>query len=96
MWENEILLISRSTIGAGDTFIAGMLYGLTCHSRDWTLSRELGFAIELAGRKVLQEGFSGLGDLMVHELNVTKYEGEPGLEVSKQPSIIHPDLLKMD
>ena len=54
-------LISRSTVGAGDTFIAGMLFGLTCHADDWTLDRKLEFANELAGRKVVQEGLAGLG-----------------------------------
>ncbi|KAH0548669.1 hypothetical protein GP486_007788 [Trichoglossum hirsutum] len=56
------------TIGAGDTFIAGMLYGLTCHGSDWALSRKLDFATELAGRKVRQEGFSGLGALVRHSV----------------------------
>ncbi|KAL9617860.1 MAG: hypothetical protein Q9204_008453, partial [Flavoplaca sp. TL-2023a] len=51
------------TVGAGDTFIAGMLFGLTCHS-DWDLDRKLEFANELAGRKVGQEGLSGLGSCM--------------------------------
>ena len=55
-----------STIGAGDTFIAGMLYGFICHGDDWGLSQKLGFANQLAGRKVVQEGFSGLGSLMQH------------------------------
>ncbi|MCJ1353735.1 MAG: hypothetical protein MMC33_003722 [Icmadophila ericetorum] len=50
------------TIGAGDTFIAGMLYGLLC--TDWTSQHTLDFANELAGRKVVQEGFCGLGKLM--------------------------------
>ena len=63
-----ISLTLSSTIGAGDTFIAGMLYGLTCHSHDWTLAQKLSFANELAGRKVGQEGFSGLGTLMQHGL----------------------------
>ncbi|KAI9845995.1 MAG: hypothetical protein M1837_004401 [Sclerophora amabilis] len=56
------------TIGAGDTFIAGMLHGLTCHSHDWTVLHMLGFANELAGRKVVQDGFAGLGTLMQHAL----------------------------
>ena len=55
-----MVLIPRSTVGAGDTFIAGMLFGLTCHV-DWTLDRKLEFANELAGRKVVQEGLAGLG-----------------------------------
>jgi len=43
-----------------------MLYSLIYHSDDWTLLRKLGFANELAGRKVVQEGFSGLGGSMQH------------------------------
>ncbi|KAB8067538.1 pfkB family kinase [Aspergillus leporis] len=49
------------TIGAGDTFIAGMLHTLMCRSDAWDLSQKLGFANRLAGMKVTQEGFSGLG-----------------------------------
>ena len=49
------------TIGAGDTFIAGMLYMLTCAS-DQNLLQQLSFANELAGRKVTQEGFHNLED----------------------------------
>jgi ketohexokinase len=55
-----IFLTQYSAIGAGDTFIAGMLYGLNCHEKDWDLSRKLGFANRVAGMKVTQEGFSGL------------------------------------
>lgn len=58
------MLTLSSTVGAGDTFVAGMLYGLTCHADDWTLARKLGFATELAGRKVVREGFVGLGRSM--------------------------------
>ncbi|PWY94931.1 pfkB family kinase [Aspergillus sclerotioniger CBS 115572] len=47
-------------IGAGDTFISGMLYALLCRGDDWDLSQKLGFANRLAGMKVSQEGFSGL------------------------------------
>lgn len=54
-----------STVGAGDTFIAGMLFGLTCQV-DWSLERKLEFANELAGRKVAQEGLHGLASLMEH------------------------------
>jgi ketohexokinase len=52
------------TIGAGDTFIAGMLYMLTC-APDLNLLQQLSFANELAGRKVTQEGFNNLG-LTIH------------------------------
>ncbi|KAJ5887588.1 pfkB family kinase [Penicillium taxi] len=46
-------------IGAGDTFIAGMLYALNCKPQ-WDLRRQLEFANHIAGLKVSQEGFSGL------------------------------------
>ncbi len=61
---DSTFLTLTSPIGAGDTFIAGMLYGLTCHANDWKLSHMLSFANELAGRKVVQEGLSGLGNIM--------------------------------
>jgi ketohexokinase len=48
------------TIGAGDTFIAGMLYALTQHPGS-TLQEKAEYANELAGRKVFREGFGGLG-----------------------------------
>ncbi|KAF2202178.1 Ribokinase-like protein [Delitschia confertaspora ATCC 74209] len=48
------------TVGAGDTFIAGMLYGLNVHPFDWTLQQKLEFANELAGRKVREHGFTGI------------------------------------
>lgn len=54
------------TVGAGDTFIAGVLYGLVCKPEDeclWAdqdLERVVCFANGLAGRKVGQEGFAGL------------------------------------
>ena len=40
-----------------------MLFALTCRV-EWDLDRKLRFANELAGRKVGQEGFGGLGGLM--------------------------------
>jgi ketohexokinase len=49
------------TVGAGDTFIAGMLYGVFVQE-GWTSDERLAFANELAGRKVHQEGFEGLGE----------------------------------
>ena len=58
----------NSTVGAGDTLMAGMLFGLTCRADDWSLNRKLEFANELAGRKVVQEGLRGLGNLMQHYL----------------------------
>ncbi|KAH7040562.1 Ribokinase-like protein [Microdochium trichocladiopsis] len=52
------------TIGAGDTFMAGMLYACLAHGEDWPLGKKLEFANELAGRKVVQEGFAGLAEPM--------------------------------
>ncbi|SPQ21862.1 a1d22f46-8c71-4f8d-a079-2b3ff2a424d3 [Thermothielavioides terrestris] len=49
---------SRATVGAGDTFIAGMLYGL--HADGWSPEATLAFAVELATKKVQREGFAGL------------------------------------
>ncbi|GFF35515.1 putative PfkB family kinase [Aspergillus lentulus] len=47
------------TIGAGDTFIAGMLYAWLCQE-NWNLEKKIHFANRVAGMKVGQEGFSGL------------------------------------
>lgn len=47
-------------MGAGDTFIGGMLYGLVCQSQSWDVRRKVEFAVGLAIRKVQQEGFGGL------------------------------------
>lgn len=65
-------LISHSTVGAGDTLIAGVLFGLNCHVKDWSLERTLNFANELAGRKVQQEGFAGVGRLMLHSVSTRR------------------------
>ncbi|KAF1365647.1 Ribokinase-like protein, partial [Lizonia empirigonia] len=46
------------TVGAGDTFIAGMLYAL---SLGWRTETALAYANEVAGRKVVRRGFGGLG-----------------------------------
>ncbi|KAF2475126.1 Ribokinase-like protein [Lindgomyces ingoldianus] len=54
----------RDTIGAGDTFIAGMLFALSHHGENWSLKQKLEFANELAGRKVIQEGFADLAGQM--------------------------------
>ena len=51
------------TVGAGDTFTAGMLYGMFMQE-SWNIDQRLNFANELAGRKVYQEGFKGLGEAM--------------------------------
>jgi len=59
------------TVGAGDTFIAGMLFGFLCRDdgvsdadAPWSLRQKLDFANGLAGRKVVQQGFGGLGEQM--------------------------------
>ncbi|KAH3934981.1 hypothetical protein JI435_002830 [Parastagonospora nodorum SN15] len=51
------------TVGAGDTFIAGMLYGLI-NQPDTTLLSKLQYAVQIASRKVYQDGFQGLGSAM--------------------------------
>ncbi|KAI5461172.1 Ribokinase-like protein [Mariannaea sp. PMI_226] len=52
-------------VGAGDTFIAGMLYGLVCHANDWSIGQKVKFAVRLATLKVQREGFASLGaDIM--------------------------------
>lgn len=51
------------TVGAGDTFIAGMLFALIAR-KDSSLRMKLDFANELAGRKVMQGGLRGLGEQM--------------------------------
>lgn len=51
----------HSTVGAGDTFIAGVLYGLISRANEWDAQTTLNFAVELATSKVQQEGFQGLG-----------------------------------
>jgi ketohexokinase len=51
------------TIGAGDTFIAGMLFSLTHHS-ETTLEQKLRYAVQIASRKVYQDGFDRLGRAM--------------------------------
>ncbi|KAL7625411.1 hypothetical protein AAE478_004631 [Parahypoxylon ruwenzoriense] len=51
----------RATVGAGDTFIAGMLFGLLCHRGDWDTERKVQFAVQLATCKVQRDGFEGVG-----------------------------------
>ncbi|KAG4218889.1 hypothetical protein PC116_g32631, partial [Phytophthora cactorum] len=51
------------TVGAGDTFIAGMLFGLLCHDDDWDTEKKVQFAVQLATCKVQRDGFDGLGSL---------------------------------
>lgn len=50
----------HSTVGAGDTFLAGVLFGLLCHSADWGVEETLRFAVDLATQKVQREGLAGL------------------------------------
>lgn len=49
-----------SAIGAGDTFVAGVMYGLLCRTGDWGVQRTVRFAVDLATIKVQQDGFDGL------------------------------------
>jgi ketohexokinase len=51
----------ESTVGAGDTFVSGVLFGLISRAGQWDAQRTLKFAVELATSKVQQEGFQGLG-----------------------------------
>lgn len=54
--------VAPSSLGAGDTFIAGVLFGLICHPDDWSAEAKLAFGVELATRKVQRDGFAGLGN----------------------------------
>ncbi|OTB05838.1 hypothetical protein M426DRAFT_319521 [Hypoxylon sp. CI-4A] len=49
------------TVGAGDTFVAGMLFGLLCHHQDWDTEKKVQFAVQLATCKVQRDGFDGVG-----------------------------------
>lgn len=68
--------------GAGDTFIAGMLFGFlgrhyaTARKSVRPLEDVLFFANHLAGHKIRQEGFQGLGKLSSIEW-LAKHLGEP-------------------
>lgn len=46
-----------------------MLYGLTCRYRDWDLRKKVMFAVDLATRKVQQEGFDGVGKAALETWN---------------------------
>ncbi|KAI7782077.1 D-sorbose [Diaporthe eres] len=54
----------RAAIGAGDTFVAGVLYGLLCRRGEWTDQRIIRFAVDLATTKIQQDGFGGLASKM--------------------------------
>lgn len=59
-------MTANSSVGAGDTFVAGMLFALTCHPRDWDAAKGLRFAVQLATCKVQRDGFTGVGsDVMM-------------------------------
>ncbi len=49
------------SVGAGDTFTAGVIYGLT---QSMTPENCLRFACDLAGRKCAQVGFDGVVEKM--------------------------------
>ncbi|KAG2178196.1 hypothetical protein INT43_003449 [Umbelopsis isabellina] len=55
----------RDTVGAGDSFTAGVIYGL---SNKWSVKDALEFSCELAGRKVAQSGFDRLYEQMIPSL----------------------------
>ncbi|KAH6658349.1 Ribokinase-like protein [Truncatella angustata] len=49
------------TVGAGDTFVAGILFALLCHLEDGDVESTVRFAVQLATCKVQKEGFGGVG-----------------------------------
>ncbi|KAH7318650.1 Ribokinase-like protein [Stachybotrys elegans] len=51
------------SVGAGDVFIAGILYAFLCRGTAWSHRESLMFAVNLATKKVQQEGFSHLGEV---------------------------------
>ncbi|KAI0541019.1 Ribokinase-like protein [Xylaria digitata] len=61
------------TIGAGDTFIAGILFGFLHHDYDWDSTAKLSFAVQLATCKVQQEGFNNLGFKAPRRLTVASH-----------------------
>ncbi|KAH9992185.1 Ribokinase-like protein [Xylariaceae sp. FL0662B] len=58
------------TVGAGDTFIAGLLFGMLCHQEDWDAEMKVRFAVQLATCKVQREGFDGVGTNVTKRLGV--------------------------
>jgi ketohexokinase len=63
-----------SATGAGDTFVAGVLFGLLCRAGDWATWETLRFAVDLATAKVQIDGFAGLADMMPR---LSAKSGEP-------------------
>ncbi|KAI3323059.1 Ribokinase-like protein [Xylariaceae sp. AK1471] len=63
------------TVGAGDTFIAGILFGFLYHDYDWDNRAKLSFAVQLAACKVQREGFDGLGFEALRRLAVASDSG---------------------
>ena len=61
---------AHSAVGAGDTFIAGILYCILCHP-DWETEKKLRFAVELSTKKVQREGFDRLGADMLPDGKVS-------------------------
>lgn len=53
--------MSCSTVGAGDTFIAGIIFALLCQNEDGDVESKVQFAVQLATCKVQKEGFGGVG-----------------------------------
>ncbi|KAI1191971.1 hypothetical protein F5B17DRAFT_425998 [Nemania serpens] len=66
----------RGTVGAGDTFIAGILFGFLHHEHSWDNWAKLSFAVQVATCKVQQEGFNDLGSKAPRRMVVAS-----GLEV---------------
>ncbi|KAI1111127.1 Ribokinase-like protein [Nemania sp. NC0429] len=66
------------TVGAGDTFIAGILFGFLHHEHDWDNGTKLSYAVQVATCKVQQEGFNDLGFKALRRIVVAS-----GLEVDK-------------
>ncbi|KAI0459814.1 Ribokinase-like protein [Xylaria acuta] len=62
------------TVGAGDTFIAGILFGFFQHDHDWDDWTKLSFAVQLATCKVQQEGFNDLGFKALRSIAVARVE----------------------
>ncbi|KAI1824683.1 Ribokinase-like protein [Xylaria intraflava] len=72
------------TVGAGDTFIAGILFGFLYHEHDWDDQAKLSFAVQLATCKVQQEGFNGIGFEAFGRLAMAPHRGIPQVEQSGQ------------